>query len=497
MKTREIAPLSQELAELRSVVEDLSARLAAAEGTEQLDGEPQEPGARAGPPPVAFPLSNMSPPKSAFQFSRVRLFDKKEKKLASIAPNPSSRKSLPEQNVLARSQSSEHALREKDETTSQQKEATGIERNNILLNPVTARRPTSLYAYGMFHILNGETLRQKLRGGALLLGLFFFSLTVAFALWDTAMLRWTIHTFQNQEGWAVPRERFYPNNDPSMHGFDKSYFGTPNIEVVLVVLFSLWFSAVARQEDEESLSCARPGVDTHFGVRLLWEVGFTIRFVVQPVLAVTSAAFIMNMSEDAVDMILNVLSVVFLFDLDNAFYLLVLSEEERQKYQNAPAATHTQLADLPEGHKRNCLRGLDIVSVGMMVWIYGLNFKLLLNDADILLAIGEFQLSFVSFFFLRSATYEVVCVCLQEFESVQDSRKQSTSCSWKRLLRSVSLVLLQTSLRSFFAMAIIFLIHIPFGSKPYVIIDSKTYGFSADLRACVVDGKGLACRLSH
>ena len=47
-------------------------------------------------------------------------------------------------------------------------------------------------------------------------------------------------------------------------------------------------------EDEESMSCARPGTGTHFCARLLWEFAITIRLVLQPTLAIFAAAHLFD-----------------------------------------------------------------------------------------------------------------------------------------------------------------------------------------------------------
>ena len=194
-----------------------------------------------------------------------------------------------------------------------------------------ASRPASLFAFGVFHLLNGDTLRRKLRAGGLLLGMFLISIPMAFAMFDTCWLRWAIALLKERENEVeFPRNRLYASQIGGSRAF---LFGMPNIDNLLLALSIVYMSVAGRRVDEETLSCTRPSANTHFCLRLLWELAFSLHYLFFHVCTVMSASAIMITSDDAVDIVLNMLSVVFLFDLDKVLYVFSLSDEDREQWE--------------------------------------------------------------------------------------------------------------------------------------------------------------------
>ena len=128
-----------------------------------------------------------------------------------------------------------------------------------------AFRPASIYSYGDFFLLHGETPRMKRRGGVVLLMMLIINITMAFALYDTCWLRWILALLQNHEGRQIPRDRLY---ESETYG-SKATSGYPNIDYVLVVLGSVYICVSEAREDKEILCCARPSASTNFCLRLL------------------------------------------------------------------------------------------------------------------------------------------------------------------------------------------------------------------------------------
>ena len=82
-------------------------------------------------------------------------------------------------------------------------------------------------------------------------------------------------------------------------------------DYVLVVLGSVYICASEAREDKEILCCARPSASTNFCLRLIWEIVFSLHYILFPTFILMSAVALVATSSDAVDIILNVLSVVF------------------------------------------------------------------------------------------------------------------------------------------------------------------------------------------
>ena len=212
----------------------------------------------------------------------------------------------------------------------------------------------------------------------------------------------------------------------------------------------------------------------------------------------------MNMSADAVDIILNLLSVGFLFDVDNAVYVLVLSREERAKWEHhTRIPLETQTADLPQGVKRNCVRAMQFLAFCVMMCVYGINVSLRMKRAsrgfDLSTTFASVLFAFCLYVLLRSVIYEVACIWAQDTGPVQDARMESTICSWKKLIYRVLIALPRALVRCIFCACTLFPLNFALGWAQYVLVRDDTYSSQLDpeMVACVVNEDALACRRLH
>ena len=336
---------------------------------------------------------------------------------------------------------------------------------------------------------------MKFRAGALLFGQLLFTLLMAFAMFDTSLLRWFITVLKEQAGFASPKAKLYGVHLQYGAAVHKSRFGHPNIDVVMVVLCSLYFCAFARQEDEESLRSARPVANTHFGVRVLWEVAFSIRFILQPLFTLTAASFIMVGSDDALDIILNVLGFVFLFDLDNALYFVVLGDGERETWETSTSLqSDTQTADMPESAQQRCAQALFMLSVSAMAWAFKVNIDHASTNRNPFHTLQIYYM-LTAIMVCRCAFYEVACVWGQ----VTRTRSGSISSVYSRMrLISSSLLtaLLRVLARSIFVSVAMFPTETFLAMYP-AGLDTESPDFDPELWSCIVQGDSSACQRSQ